>query len=165
LVPISLIILALLWLFKGEEKFKNIMKYGSSDNRVKEKISILSVYDAIGKSENPLNTSKVVILDFWNSHCGPCFAQFPLIDSISKKIDTSKFELMVVNVPLNGEKKDDNYELLSNFNYSFKQLFALDSNIMASPKIKYFPTTLVIKQNTIVFRGDFLEALKYLKIK
>jgi len=165
LVPISFCLIATIWLVKGESVLRNFMQFGSSNGLVKEKISIINMFDITGKPANPVNTSKTVILDFWNSHCVPCFAQFPFIDSISKKIDTSKFELVVVNVPLNGENKEDNYKLLAHFNYSFKQLFAINSNIMDSFKIQYFPTTLVVKQNNIVFRGDFLDALNYLKIK
>jgi thiol-disulfide isomerase/thioredoxin len=39
---------------------------------------------------------KLVILDFWNHHCIPCFASFPKLDSLQKKFK-DEIQIMLVN--------------------------------------------------------------------
>ena len=114
----------------------------------------------ISNNDFVINKNKLTIIDFWNSKCAPCYRQFPFIDSISKLIDTSKIDILLLNIPLKGESKENNYHLLNNFNYTFKQIFADDSRIMDSLKIYYFPTTIVIKNNVVLFSGDFKDAIK-----
>lgn len=102
----------------------------------------------------------MTIIDFWNSKCAPCFKQFPIIDSISKIVDTTKIQILLLNIPLKGETFESNFSLLNNYNYSVKQIFTNDSKIMDSLKLYYFPTTIVIKNEQIIFSGEFKDAIK-----
>lgn len=162
LFPILLCALIVTWQYKGNGMYRNYMLYGTISGSVHENIPQNLIYDSLGKLMLFQVSSKIIVLDFWNSHCGPCYAQFPIIDSINKKIDTSMYQFIVVNVPLNGEKKEDNYKLLNKYNYSFDKLFAVDRNIMDSFRIQYFPSTVVIQRNAIIYRGDFFGALKFI---
>lgn len=163
--PVFLLATILIWQYRGDKLFHNFIQFGTLNGKINQPIGFIQLYDRSGIASKIKTFSKTIILDFWNSHCGPCFKQFPIIDSINKKIDTTLYEIIVVNIPLNGEKKEDNYSLLDSFNYTFKQAFAKDNTILDSLKIEYFPTTIIIKENKIVFRGDFRDALKleYLK--
>lgn len=39
---------------------------------------------------------KVILIDFWNHHCVPCFTAFPKLDSIQKKF-SDKIQIILVN--------------------------------------------------------------------
>jgi hypothetical protein len=75
-------------------------------------------------------------------------------------LDTTKFEIIAVNIPFRKEKLGDNYLLLDSFSYRFKLLFAENKNLADSYGIKAYPTTVVVKDNRIIFRGDFEDATK-----
>ena len=163
LYPVLLITLLSAWQFKGNSMFMNYITYGPFGGQVNERIPLTKFYNDEGAIVYP-KISKTVILDFWNSKCGVCYQLFPYVESIHKKIDTSKFELRVVNIPILNEKKEDNYNLLKRFPYSFKQLFTDHANSLDSFKITGFPTTIVLRENKIIYRGDFKYALKLLDI-
>jgi len=164
LSPLLLIVLLAAWQYKGNRLFMNYLNYGQLSGQVSERIPLTNLYNDAGAIEYP-KIFKTVILDFWNSKCGPCFQSFPYIERIHRKIDTSKFELRVVNIPVLNEKKEDNHNLLDRFDYSFNQLFADNSSIIDSFKITVFPTTIVLQNNRITYRGDFKEALRFLDIE
>ncbi len=162
--PFLLMMCLFTWQYKGKRMFLNYINFGTLSGKVNERIPLAYLYNNNGTVATS-SLSKTVILDFWNSKCGYCYALFPFVDSIHKKIDTSRFDLMVVNIPFKNEKKEDNYKLLDRFNYSFKQVFMDDVSSTDSFKITGFPTTIVVQQNKIIYRGDFKEALKFLDIK
>lgn len=165
LFPFSFLLLCFFWMYSGNKMYFNYINFGSVNGKVNEKMPETAMYEGSGIETIVSSIPKTLILDFWNSRCGICYAQFPFVDSIYKKIDTAKYELLVVNIPFKNEKKEANYKLLDRFNYSFKKVFADNESVMDSFKITSFPTTLVVKQNVILFRGEFSDALKFLKIK
>ena len=164
LSPLLLITLVSAWQFKGNRMFMNYLNYGPFGGQVDERIPLTNLYNDQGAIVYP-KINKTVILDFWNSKCGVCYQLFPYVESIHTKIDTAKFELRVVNIPILNEKKEDNYNLLKRFPYSFKQLFTDDASSIDSFKITVFPTTIVLRENEIIYRGDFKEALELLDIQ
>ena len=165
LLPFSFILLCFFWMYSGKKMFFNYISFGSINGKVNEKMPATAMYESSGIETKVSSIPKTLILDFWNSRCGVCYAQFPFVDSINKIIDTAKYALFVVNIPFKEEKKEDNFKLLDPFNYSFKKVFVANESVMDSFKITSFPTTLVVKQNDILFRGEFSDALKFLKIK
>jgi len=164
LLPLVLVLLLSSWHYKGKIMFRNYMSYGNLSGQVSDRIPFTAMYNGNGKIA-ALSLSKTVILDFWNSKCGYCYELFPFVDSIHKRIDTSRFDVRVVNIPFKNEKKEDNYNLLDRFDYSFKQLFTDNASSMDSFKITGFPTTIVLQENKIIYRGDFKEALKFLDVE
>lgn len=164
ILPLFLSGLIFFWLEFGKNFFSNKMQYGSFNQAVLFKSPQLFVYDTMQQRIDLMPKSKILILDFWNSHCGPCYRQFPLVDSVSKISDSSRFIIATVNVPLNGETKENNFKLLDEFHYSFKKYFASDKSIIDSLQIKVYPTTIIIENGQIIFRGEFLNAVKKMKV-
>jgi len=163
LIILFLISLTIWFHFNGKKAYLDYRLFGSIKNNYINN-NIFSGLSNIRNYDFVVDTNKLTIIDFWNSKCAPCYRQFPLIDSISKLVDTSKIDILLLNIPLKGETKEDNYLLLNKFNYSFKQIFANDSRIMDSLKINYFPTTIVIKNNIVLFSGEFNDAIKKFKL-
>lgn len=156
-------VISLIWFqYIGKKNYLDYRFYNIEDKIETNSILFNGLKNKTG-IEFTLDESKLTIIDFWNSKCAPCYKQFPFIDSISRLIDTSKIEIILLNIPLKGETKETNYLLLNNFSYNFKQIFANDSKIMDSLKIYYFPTTIVIKNNKVLFSGTFKDAIKKFK--
>jgi thiol-disulfide isomerase/thioredoxin len=155
-------VLNIAWNNLGQIPFENKVQYGSFSKKVLFKTPHFLVYDT---TNNPITLSnqKITILDFWNSKCGPCYALFPFIDSTYKNIDTSRFDIFTVNIPIMNEKKSDNYKLLDQYHYTFKQSFAEDDSILTKLDIQVFPTTIVLKDNNVIYRGDFVSAIDFIK--
>ncbi len=159
-IPLALIILLGLWEIGGQKLFTNKMNYGTFDQKILSAFPSVQLADSSTTILKTTGTDKIIILDFWNSGCAPCFRLFPLIDSINRKIDTTKYDIRLVNVPFNGEKEEDNFRILNRFPYNLKQLFAKDKSVADSFRIISYPTTLIIKNNKILFRGEFENAIK-----
>ena len=87
-----------------------------------------------------------------------------MVDSIDKLVNKDKFSISTVNIPLAKEQKQDNYNILNKFNYSFKKLFANNKSIADSLGVVYYPTTIAIKNGQVIFRGDFEEAVQRFKL-
>ena len=83
---------------------------------------------------------------------------------MTKLADTTKFKIVSINIPTWKEKKEDNFKLLDSFGYNFPKLFALAYAVADSFGVEYFPTTIVVKSNHVIFRGDFEEAVKRFKV-
>ncbi|MBK8710446.1 MAG: TlpA family protein disulfide reductase [Niastella sp.] len=150
----------LIWFHYLGKKIYLDYRFYNFEEKVEIKSDLFSTLTDKSGNKFTINESKLTIIDFWNSKCAPCYREFPFIDSISKIIDTSKIEILLLNIPLKGERKEKNYLLLNKFNYSFKQIFAENNRIMDSLKIYYFPTSIVIKNNVVLFSGTFKNALK-----
>lgn len=59
-------------------------------------------------SEQVLNNSQPVLVDFWAEWCGPCRAQNPILEDLAQELD-GKISIGKVNV-------DDNQELAQQYN-------------------------------------------------
>jgi thiol-disulfide isomerase/thioredoxin len=162
---ILLVLLLRAWFFFGEEFYFNKINYGSFKKEVNIKTPTYEFFDSSEKKILLKSSSKKIVLDFWNSSCAPCYRLFPYIDSISKIIDTSKYEIFVVNIPKQKEIFTDNFQLLNKFNYSFNQLFAKNISFLDSINTNTFPTTVIIENENIIYKGDFETAISKLNIK
>ena len=164
-IPSFLLALICTWYLFFSEKYEDKMQYGvTKHENINFSTPQFKLYSSKGVIFNTTLSHKILILDFWNTYCGPCYELFPTIDTIYKKLDTSKYEIATVNIPFSGDKKEDNYNILDKYNYSFVNLFAEDKKIADSFGVKYYPTTIVIKGNNVIYRGDFVTGLKKLKI-
>lgn len=160
---VNIIALTLLvggWELIGQKIYTNKMLYGSYNQKTMSNFPSIRLADSSNIVLNTSTNDKIVILDFWNTGCGVCFRLFPYIDSVNKKIDTNKYDIRLVNIPLNGQKRNQNFSRLNEFPYKIKQLFANDESIADSFNIVAYPTTLIIKNNKVVFRGEFENAIE-----
>lgn len=148
------------WQTEGQRLLTNKMVYNSFDQNVLLKLPDVKLYDSTGNLVSLKDSEKIIILDFWNSTCGPCYRLFPTIDSVRKKLDQTKYDIRVVNIPLNGEVKKDNYRLLNKYHYTFNQLFAETNSVVDSFGVEVYPTTIILFRNNVIFRGAFENAMK-----
>lgn len=99
---------------------------------------------------------KVLVLDFWNSACRPCFEKFPQFEKFASKYKSNKDILFfAVNTPIEIEKEKNPEKIMDSLNYKFENLFLLDDSISKGLGIKYYPTILYIdKTQTKIIAGN-----------
>jgi len=67
---------------------------------------------------------KVVLIDFWETWCGPCLQVFPAMDSLKSEYPDD-FEILTVNL-IDGNTKTDVIQFIADNNYDF--VYSLDAN-------------------------------------
>jgi len=108
--------------------------------------------------------NKIVIFDFWNTGCGVCFRKFPKLQRLYDQYKTdTNIIIQAVNIPLERDTFGMAYKIILEKKYTFPvvigsvgmgRLFAVSS----------YPTTIVLKNQRVLFRGDIDEAAKYLRV-
>ncbi len=107
---------------------------------------------------------KVVMIDFWETWCGPCLMVFPAMDSLRKEYGDD-FEVLAVNT-LTADTKEDVEEFISKNNYDFN--FTVDVNDVGGEVISLgIPFKIFIDPNGFLIKaelgssgteGDYLKA-------
>lgn len=102
--------------------------------------------------------NKVIILDFWNTGCGPCYKKFPMLQDYKNKYKS--YENVVfysVNIPIRQETMLSMERRLTD--YDFAQLLAPSDSTAKLFKVRVYPTVLLINNGRIIMRGE-LEAVE-----
>ncbi len=107
---------------------------------------------------------KVVMIDFWETWCGPCLMVFPAMDSLMAEYGED-FEVLAVNT-LTADERKDVEDFIANNEYDFE--FSLDMNDVGAEVIslgipfKVFidPEGFLIKAElgSAGTEGDYLKA-------
>lgn len=159
-IPLVFCVLVIAWVGWLKKLYEYKFIFNSFTGNVSFPYPAVNLYDSTGLLSNLDRKGKLYIIDFWGSSCAPCFREFPEIDKVNKMADKNRYEIITVNIPLPKEKKEDNYALLSQYNYSFKKLFAEAAGVADSFGINGFPTTIVVKNQEVIFRGEFEDAIR-----
>ncbi len=88
---------------------------------------------------------KVVVLDFWATHCKPCKRQMPILDKIHRDMDKERFSVVSINIDDADSLR--RHERISKWitkgDYSFPVI--LDSGtIWKDYKVKRIPTLFIL---------------------
>lgn len=126
------------------EQLSDIQIWDFSDNEIK-----------LEKMEN-----KVIILDFWNIHCGVCFRQFPDLEKINNYYHNKEVVVYAVYVPWHYEDEDNNLENrlkrieAQNFTFNVVKTDTATANKIG---IKAVPHLLVFDKNKKIALDSNLE--------
>lgn len=137
---------------------------GMQDTALSQK-NIVAVSYLNGNFEKKINLNnnkKTIVIDFWNNNCGVCFQKFPYFEELKNKYKNHKdIDFYAVNVYKSFIEVKEGDILFNKKKYKFKTLYISEQDAK-NFNIKGFPTTVVIKNNKIIFKGN-LEVLNMMK--
>ncbi|MGE5356842.1 MAG: peroxiredoxin family protein [Deltaproteobacteria bacterium] len=98
---------------------------------------------------------KVLVLDFWNINCGPCFKKFPEFEVLRRKFELNNDVMFfAVNTPFKGDNKLKIKNRIESLNYKFEKLYLTHDSTAKALGVKLYPGLIYInKDQTKVFSG------------
>lgn len=146
-------------------KSQNPRELSEEEARIEAALQRASFFDMQGEEVYLADyAGKVVLIDFWETWCGPCLMVFPAMDSLKKEYG-DKFEVLAVNT-LTADTKEDIEEFISDNDYNFE--FSLDLNDVGGEVISLgIPFKVFIDPNGFLIKaelgsagteGDYLKA-------
>lgn len=136
-----------------------------------EKDSILwnATFENIAGEEVKLSDykGKVVLVDFWETWCGPCLQVFPVMDSLQNEYPDD-FVVLAVNLN-NSDSRDDVISFMNDNPYSFE--YILDVNSVGAEvidlgipfKMYFDPQGYLIKAELGVSNNDYANTRKVIE--
>jgi thiol-disulfide isomerase/thioredoxin len=99
---------------------------------------------------------KTIVVDFWNTHCGVCFREFPEFQKLYENYkDDSSICFLAINKPLKQDTVGQAFAMINNRNYNFPTLFPTDETLPEKFGVESYPTIFVIdKEGNAIFRGS-----------
>jgi thiol-disulfide isomerase/thioredoxin len=143
--------------------FIHYVAYGNASARVSIPVSDWSVIDEQGDTLRTSDyTGKLVLFDIWNTACASCFARFPMLEHIYEqhKNDTG-IVIQALNVPIDRDTAGMAVHVIRKRGYTFPVTIA-PPDLETILNIDAYPLVLVVKDNTIVFRGEIEELEAFL---
>lgn len=107
--------------------------------------------------ENTLlsNAQGLVILDVWNNGCGICFEKFPKFEALYRNYqDRQDMKFYAVNVSLRQGDSTVAKRIIREWDYTFPNLFLEDKQYADALGVKGYPSVLIVKDDSIVFKGS-----------
>ncbi len=112
----------------------------------------LPIFDANESTSLNQFKNKVVMLEFWISHCGYCISAVPKLNALSNKYKNKDFKLLAVNV-------HDSKEIIQIFQKNNQPAYEILSSGEEAAKnygVEGFPTVVLIdKQGKVIYAGSF----------
>jgi len=90
---------------------------------------------------------QVVVLDFWASWCGPCRAEIPAIEHLSKEFEKKNVVVLGVN---SDESGDTVRRFVAKNNITYRIVLAEDADVVRRYGATALPTVVVIDRNGII---------------
>jgi len=116
--------------------------------KIGDKINLKS-YNLPSLNIPPKIDSKIIVLDFWATWCGPCIASFPHLKKLKKKYSE---DIEIIAVSIESEETIKKFLSKKNYNFSFVQ----DKKRGLNQKfdISSLPVTAIISNdNTLLWAG------------
>lgn len=148
---------------KGYSYWLNKINFGTYSGYIKSAIpKSIEGYDDNGKYLHVSDfRGKVVVLDFWFTRCGFCFAEFPAVQTLYDKYkDNPEFKLFAVDEPIKSDTAGQAINTLRELKYTFPVLVLSNQELPKTLGINGYPAVIVVDKNqTMVFKGNIEQAL------
>jgi thiol-disulfide isomerase/thioredoxin len=166
-----------------EDIYNNLSKHLKetvTGRKIKEKLTSAKLVEIGNKfptlslfnstlNETPLNIdknyhSKIVLIDFWFSHCTPCISQFPELIRLYNIYHSKGFEIIGISVD-DKPLVNDWITVIENYKLPWKQYLDLKAIESHKLSIASYPNNFLLdQQGKIIYKKiDIKELANYLK--
>jgi thiol-disulfide isomerase/thioredoxin len=163
-ITISVLLMGL-YINYVQQYWFNFSDYGTFTGKV-EKTNVFTwqVRNEKGETvDQDRYTNKIVLLDFWTTSCAVCFRKFPELEKIYQACKNDTAIIMeAVNVPLPTDTNNMPFVIMKNKPYTFPTVVGLN-NIDTIFGVEVYPTTIVLRNGAIVYKGNIEGAGKTVK--
>lgn len=155
---VSVLVIALTVQFYFYPRWLDYLSYGQFSTVMNDPAPQMKFINELGAEKgNEIFENRIVILDFWNTSCGVCFQKFPMLQKMSDQYSGSVIEVYAINVPLTRDTVNQSYEALKERNYTFRNLVAAEQSITKDMNVFAYPTTFIVVNGVIKFKGDLID--------
>jgi len=106
--------------------------------------------DAEGNSTSLSNLrGKSIILNFWETWCGPCKYEMPLLQDLAFDKEKAEHGLIVLTVNM-GESAETVQRFMKERGFSFPVLLDIQKSVARYYNVRYIPTTFFIGKDGII---------------
>lgn len=160
-----------LWItFKGFDFWLHYLNFGTFTGKVEQAQKEDITFTGTSGESLSIHALKgdYILLDFWYSRCGVCFAKFPHVQKIYEKT-RSNDKINVYSIHCYMEDESENYstghEILTEEGYRLPVFsINIEDPIRESLGVNAFPTILIFNtERELVFRGNIESAERYLQ--
>jgi len=113
------------------------------------------------------NNNKIFVLDFWFAGCGACLNEFPEFEKLylqNKKNPLLEFASIGIPIKKQGDLEKRFIEKMEEKKYTFP-VYTSVNKIDSMLEITSYPTIIICKKDSLIFKGSLEFAIKYLSKK
>jgi thiol-disulfide isomerase/thioredoxin len=100
-----------------------------------------------------VSRKKLVLVDFWFSHCNPCISQFPELKLLYDLYYTKGFDVVAISV--DGRKHlNDWKQIMVKYNLPWQQYLDVDGKFANRLGIESYPTNFLLDEKGEIVRRD-----------
>lgn len=149
---ISILLIIVMFFVVGcSSKSKTDKKENHTELEASGKIANFTLKNSAGEDVNiyeALEESKIVIVDFWATWCGPCVKALPHLDALHKKYP----ELEVLAITTDGRKTVDKAKKFAQQKgYEFTVLYDTNQEVQKLLGVQAIPKTFLLGPNGDIF--------------
>ncbi len=135
-----------------DQKSQNPRNLSEENARIEGVIQRATFQDIEGNDLTIADFSgKVVLIDFWETWCGPCLQVFPAMDSLKTEYPDD-FEVLTVNL-IDGDTKADIEQFMAENDYDF--VYSMDVNEIGDEIITLgIPFKVFIDPNGFLIKAE-----------
>lgn len=136
----------------ADQKSQNPRNLSEENARIEGVIQRATFQDIEGNDLTIADFSgKVVLIDFWETWCGPCLQVFPAMDSLKTEYPDD-FEVLTVNL-IDGDTKADIEQFMAENDYDF--VYSMDVNEIGDEIITLgIPFKVFIDPNGFLIKAE-----------
>ena len=117
--------------------------------KIGEKINLTQM-ELLAINQSKIDTSKIIVIDFWATWCAPCIASFPHLDSIQKD-----YQAQVQVIALSDEPPQKISDFLKSREYTFSFFADAKKLVYKRFDVESRPTTAILDANgTLIWVGS-----------
>lgn len=122
-----------------------------------------NTYSITDATNNKVKLEKDItyIIDFWHTRCGVCFTKFPDFNNRALNNKNTDIRYVSINFPLNSDSTHQAFEVMKQYKYSFP-IYKGSNNINKTFNIQVYPTIVVFRNDTILYKGNLDRLNDYL---